>query len=369
MSRTISGFAGSSWLPTFSPSPKYDQPEQAADVYRRLIETVSAVPGVESAAVVNTPPLTGGSVVTRVTLPNSESAEPGSALYVTVSDGYLRTMGMRMLRGRWFTAADMAAPGSGVIVNAAMAQRYWPNEDPVGRAVTIFRSSQLRPGYGDPMPSIVIGVINDIRHFGFTDRFRRQVYVPYTREVWPGIGLLVRTASTPNAAIPNLRRAVREVLPDIPIDDASGTFGFRPLASFAGESLATQQYLSWLVSGFAASALLLAMIGIYGLTAYVVGQRTSEFGVRMALGATRRHILGVVISHAARPAIVGAAVGLVAAFALTRVLRAVLYETSPTDPATFALATLILLVVAIAAALGPARRATNVDPLRAIRGE
>jgi len=354
----------------FPPAPKYNQSHQAAALYQRLIDAVAAIPGVESAAVVNTPPLTGGSVVTAVTLPTAApSAEPGNALYITVSDEYLATMGLRLRQGRWFTAADMRARDDGVVINAAMARRYWPDQNPVGRALTIFRSSQARRGYGTPMPSTVIGMVDDVRHFGHTARAPAQVYVPYTREVWPGIALVVRTTARPELAIPTLRRTVRDMLPDIPLDDASGTFGFRPLTGFAAEAVAAQRYLAWLVTAFAVAALLLAVIGIYGLTTYTVGQRLPEFGIRLALGARKGHLATTVLSDAVQPALLGACVGIVAALALTRVIQSVLYGTPPTDPGTFLTATLLVLLAATAAALVPAYRASRVDPVIAIRSE
>ncbi len=246
----------------FPPASQYGRPEQAAELYRTIIGRASAVPGMEAAAVVNTPPLTGGNVITKVVRPDAPLAVQSSALYFTVSDGYLRTMGLHLLRGRWFTATDMATASDGVVIDAAMAARDWPNQDPIGRPVTLFRASANRPGYGQPMPSVVIGVVDDVRQFGFTDTPGPEVYVPYTREVWPGIALEVRTTLSPSSAIAALRGMVSQLLPDIPFDNAVGDSGFRPLVSFAEASLAVPRYLARLVAVFAASAVLLAVIGI-----------------------------------------------------------------------------------------------------------
>lgn len=240
------------------------------------------------------------------------------ALYKTVSAEYLATTGVHLLRGRWFTTADIATPGNGIVVSETVARRYWPNENPIGRSITVFRSSQARPDFGQPEPGIVIGVVGDVRHFGVAEVPTPEVYVPYTREVWPHIALVVRTAADPEATIPALRRAVLAVDPAIPVAGSAQLAGFQPMSRFLSQSLATRRYATRLLAGFAACALLLAILG---------------------------------------------------ALAFTRVLGSLLYETSPTDPVTFLAVAGIVVATALVASVLPARRAARIDPILSLRSE
>jgi putative ABC transport system permease protein len=251
-----------------------------------------------------------------------------------------------------------------------MAKQFWPNEDPMGKPLTVHRSSQLRPDFGQPINGVVLGVVRDMHQFSRERDTSPEIYVPYTQEVWPWITLVVR-ASNPDRVIPALRQAVLDVDAAIPVrNGGAGLFGgFKTVSSLVSSTMAQRRFALAMVGTFAVCALLLAAIGMYGVISYGVAQRTREVGVRMALGATQRSIMRLILGEGLRLALIGAAVGLAGAFAGTRLIRAMLFATGATDPATFVLMPLLLGGVAVIACYLPARRATRLDPTLAIRGE
>lgn len=351
------------------PAPRYDRAEDAAALYQRLLDAVGAVPGVTAAAVVNRAP-PGPFVPTRVVVPGrgAESQSQDVASYRTVSDGYVRTLHLKVVRGRWFTAADIKAPGDGIVVSESVAQRYWPGRDPVGEAITIFGASQARPDYGAAQPSHVIGVIADLRSFGATGpEPTADVYVPFTRETWPHGNLLVRVMGDPASFIPALKRAVLSVDPAIPVTGSSAGGGPSPMGLGLTQALATRRYVMWLLGAFAASALLLALVGVYGVIAYGVSQRTHEFGVRMALGAAPRDVFSMVLGQGLLLALLGVGLGVGAGLALTRLLTSLLYDTSPTEPGTFLVVSVTVAGTVLLASAIPARHASKLDPTVALR--
>ena len=350
------------------PSPKYDRATDAAALYARILDAARAVPGVQHAALVNHQPL-GGGVPTRTVVPGGQATgdTDGGALYMTASADFPAAAGARVLRGRWFSDAEITAPGDGIVISQTVARRHWADDDPLGKPLTVFRSSQARPDHGAPINARVIGVISDIRHFGSDRDPVPQVYLPYTVETWPHMVLLVRTSIDPASVIPSLRTAVLSVDPAIPVAGSSPANGFSLLESALSEDLSTRRYSAWVVIGFGACALLLAITGVYGLLAYGVAQRTREVGVRLALGATPSDVLRLVFSEGVRLAVIGAAVGVAGAFALSRLLAALLYETSPTDPVIFVGVPIIVVIAAFAASLIPASRAAWLDPSVALR--
>jgi len=357
------------------PAPKYDQPTQAAALYARLRDAAAEVPGVEGAAIANHGPLTGGYVVTNYVVPGRAAPADGSdaALYKTVGESYLNVMKARLVRGRWFTTADIRGATDGVVINERLAKRVWPNADPVGQPITVFRSSQARPGFGDPLPSVVIGVVADMHHISISDDPMAEVYVPYTREVWPGIGLLIRARGEPLALEPALRRALLSVEPELPVLGSAGWRTFEPIGTYVSRLLAPRQLVLRLVLGFAGVALALAAIGVYVVIAFGVAQRTREIGVRMAVGATTRDITRLVLRQSLVLAGVGAVAGIGGGIAIARVLRAtldsVLYRTSPFAVLPLVVAAGVLGTITLAAAWMPARRAAGVDPVIAMRSE
>jgi putative ABC transport system permease protein len=351
------------------PAGKYDDATAAAGLYRQLLERMGAVPGVRDIALVNHLPFGGGAVSSPVQIAGrtSDVTQQPQALYRTVSETYLRTMGMRVARGRWFTDADMRER-SGFVVNETLAKQLWSGADVLGQRITLRRSSQKRPDFGQPISGAIIGVIKDVRQQSMTDRPAPEVFVPWTLEVWPWISIVAHVQN-PAREIPLLRRAILDVDPAIPVAGKNLQGGVVTVASTIATSTAQRRLATSLLGAFAAGALLLAAIGLYGVIAYGVAQRTREMGVRMALGASEHRILRLVLGEGIRLAALGAIVGIVGALVSTRLIRSLLFETMPTDPLTFVVTPVLLAGVALLATYIPARRATRLDPTLAIRGE
>ncbi|HEX5436209.1 MAG TPA: ABC transporter permease [Gemmatimonadaceae bacterium] len=351
------------------PSPRYDGAEQAAALYARLADAVRAVPGVAQVALSNFPP-GGGGVPSRVEVngktPYGEWGNRG-AIFRTISRGYFRTADIPFRLGREFTQAELSSAVAVAIVNAAFARLYWRDESPLGQHVTVFKSAQGRADFGQPIHATVVGVANDVQNDGAGEPPRPVIFVPYTANPWTHMALIVRTVGDPAQMIPALRRALLGVEPAIPM--AGGNAGFRIMEDDFASGLSTQRFNTSLLSVFALSALLLAAIGIYGLMAYAVAQRTREIGIRMALGARPRDVLRLVLRQALLLAGLGILLGLGGSVAATRLLASQLYGVTPTDPWTLASVAVILGGVALLACWLPARRATRVDPTVALRSE
>ena len=351
------------------PPAKYAEPEAAATLYRRLVDGMAAVPGVRDVGIVNHLPIGGGYVTSPVQANGrtDDVTRLPQALYRTASVSYLGTMGMRMARGRWLTDADLR-DRSGFVVNETLAKQLWPGADPLGQRITLRRSSQLRRDFGQPITGTVVGVIKDVRQQAIENRPTPEVFVPWTVEVWPWI-TLVAHVQNPSREIPSLRRAIMDIEPGIPVAGDNLQGGFVTLEGTISSSVAQRRLATSLIGAFAAAALLLAAIGMYGVIAYGVTQRTREMGVRMALGASEKRILRLVLGEGGRLAILGAALGIAGSLAATRLIRSLLFETVPNDPLTFVITPLLLASVAMLATYIPARRATKLDPTLAIRGE
>ncbi|MGH7700942.1 MAG: ABC transporter permease [Gemmatimonadales bacterium] len=352
----------------FPPSPRYDAPDRAVELYRRVADAIAALPGVEQVALSNHLPLGRAWLPSRIEIPG-RATDPESdqqVLFRTISTEYFDIMRIPVRRGRPFTPAEVATASHVAIVNETLARQYWPDQDPIGRFVTLFKSSQARADFGERFSVEIVGVVSDVRHTGLEDEPAPEVYIPYTVNPWGWINIVVRTAADPEALVPILSRTVAAVDPDIPVASRQRPGTMRE--SLSGQ-LARRRFTVSLLSGFAAGALLLAALGIYGVIAYLVALRTREFGVRAALGAPPRHITRLVVAQSAGVVAVGLAVGLAAAFGLTRLLANLLYGIAATDAMTFASVTVFLGAVALLASYVPARRATKVDPMVALRTE
>ena len=341
------------------PRGRYTSPAEAAALYQRILDATRAVPTVTQSAAAG-----GALLPTKLeTDAMRGSTAPPVALYHPISSDYLPMLHVPVVAGRGFTAADMRSP-SGFLVTQNVAKKLWPSGSAVGQRLTVFRQSQGRSDFGQPITLPVIGVVADFRYFGPEGDPPEQVFLPYTLEVWPWMSFVVRSTN-PMMTKPAITRAVQSVDPTIVFRDAPAV-ARGGLASVVG---APRLFVASLMGGFAALALLLAAIGLYGIIAYGVAQRTRELGVRIALGATSRNVVTLVLLQGAKLVASGIVVGLLAAAAATRLLQAMLFQTKSTDLATFVVVPLVLTLVAALATLVPALRATRIDPIVAIRAE
>jgi putative ABC transport system permease protein len=356
-------------VPIMPTSDRYASPERALQLYRDVAAAVAAVPGVRSVALTNHVPLSGASIDTPLQVEGAVAGESDAALFREVDTAYFRTAGVPVLRGRDFTADDLAHPGDAVLVNQALAARYWPGGDALGRRITVRQSAQGRPEFGQPVRATIVGVVGNVRHYSLDTDFVPEVYLPYTVTVWGWMSLLVRTAGEPSAMAPAITRAVQAVEPDLPLEGAAFSQRVYTLPTALRESLAYRRFITGLLGAFALPALLLAALGIYGVVAYLVTQRGREIGIRMALGAQRRDVLALILGQGMRLAGIGVLLGAGGAIAVTRWLRSELYDTSATDPLTFLAAAAVLTGIALLAMMLPARAATAIDPARTLQSD
>jgi predicted permease len=328
--------------------------------YARLLERVRALPGVESAATttgVLMPLLANSTVFSIEGKPLPPPEERIEFPYEFVTPGYFETIGAQLVSGRTFTPQDGPEAPEVAVVNESLARLAWPDQDPVGR--------RLRPG-GEQSQApwiTVVGVVKDMRRGEVTRQVRPEIYVSALQTTPRTQTLVVRTSGDPAALIPAVRRELQALDPQLPLFRA-GT-----LDHAVSDTMTRSRFQTTLLGGFAAIALLLATVGIYGVTSHAVSQRRQEIGIRMALGARAADVLVLMLRQHMAPALAGIGLGVAGAIALSRSLATLLYGVSATDPATFALVALVLLAVALAACWIPARRAARVDPLVALRTE
>ena len=351
------------------PREKNVDPRVALGVYERIVDRLKSEPGVEDAAVVNFMPSGGAGIPTRIEVPGRTPASEDLATYITVSEGFFRTLRISLVRGRWFSAAEMRSPGDGVVISEAVAKRYWPGQDAVGKPLTIYRSSQVRADFGRAVPSVVIGVVGDVRQFGPESNPNPSVYVPMAAEPWAWVSFAVRVREGSPATVTALRRAALEVEPNMLPMGPGAPMTFNGIESRLSASLSPRRYVLGLVGAFSTCALVLAALGLYGVTSYAVTRRTHEFGVRIALGATGDQVVRSVLRWGITLALSGCAVGLGGAFALVRLVEQLLYATSTTDVAVMVIVPMTLIAIGVAAVYVPARRAARVDPIVALRAE
>ena len=346
------------------PAARYDTPEKLLALYRRLERDVAALPGVERVGFVNHLPLSGSGIVTPVATDAKPTAgQENWALFRVADDQYFPTLGQPLKEGRVFTAADMHAASTAVLVNEVVARRYWPNASALGQRITVYRQSVGRPTYNQPVHGQVVGVVRNVAFRDLTAEATPEVYVPLPVDPWRSAFLTVRAARDPAALTASVRRAVMAVDADIPVAK------IETVSSLMANGLADRRFSATLLAAFAGAALLLAAIGIYGVMAYAVEQRTHEIGVRTALGAQRADVLRLIVGSGARLAAVGVVLGVALAVASTRLLQSMVYGVGVRDVGTFAAGALVLASVALLACLVPARRATRVEPMAVLRGE
>ena len=341
------------------PARRYPDDARRIDFFASLVARLSAIPGVESAGAVSYLPLAGAGAATGFTIVGQPAPLPGQGPTTDVSvcdDGYFRALKVPLLRGRVFAEREMREKSNVVIINDALARRYFPNEDPLGKRLVIAMS--------DPnVPTEIIGIIGNVKFADFATEARPTTYWPHPQLVYSAMTLTLRTTSDPAAFAPLVEREVRAMDKDQPVADV------RTMDQWVTRTLSQAKFSSTLLTTFAGLALALAAIGIYGVMSYSVTQRTPEIGIRLALGAEARDILGMVVGNAVRLAAAGLAIGVVLALALSRTLASLLYETAGTDPLTFAAVVGVLGAVAVAASYFPARRASRIPPVEALRAQ
>jgi len=340
------------------PSARYNSGDwraQRLNFWNQLSARVAALPGVEAVGAIDSLPLSGQGRVYRFRKdgePDSNST-PAATFQVVTTD-YFRSAGVKLQRGRQFTEFDREDSPPVAIINETMARRFWPGEEALGKRIII---------RNDRRASEIIGVVSDVKHFGLERETQPEMYRPFDQVVIDVMPMVVRAQGDPASFAGAIRRHAQAVDPDVAVDRIA------PMRELLSDSLAQRRFTMLLLGAFAAVAMLLAAIGVYGVMAYSVTERTREIGVRLALGAQRGAVSRLVMKQGLKLASVGVAMGLLASIVLTRLMKNLLFGVSATDPLTFAMIALLLVAVALLACWIPARRAAKVDPMVALRCE
>ena len=336
------------------PPGAYPDGAPRARFVQHLVERAGALPGVTAAAVGSAVPF-GGLILSPLLAEGQPLVPQGHrplAQWNGVSPGYFRALGIQLRRGRQFTWADDGQAPRVLVVSEGLARRFWPNQNPLGKHVTFTRFQA---------PFEIVGVVADTRTRGFETNPMMQLYTPYAQWTFQGVRVALRTAGDPHRLARALSAQVSAIDRDLPVT------GAETMEELAERSLAQRRQTMYLIAGFAALALVLALIGLYGVMAYSVARRTAEFGIRQAIGAQRGDILRMVLAQGARLSLAGVAAGVLAAAASTRLIGRLLYGVAATNPAVYGGIAMLFFLVAAAASLAPAWRATRVDPLAALR--
>jgi putative ABC transport system permease protein len=360
----------------FLPGPRYPEARQQMRFFEQLIEKIKTLPGVESAGASSEIPLDGGDSWLPISVEGRPATTPGQgpyAAYRIISQDYFNVMRIPLRKGRYFTEADArialpvirwferqpdpprfneSQPAPVVIINETMARLFWPNEDPLGRRIKALYSPWLT----------VVGVVGDVRHTGLDVRPNPEMYLLYLQEPKPFMTVTVRAFDDPIRLAEAVREQVKAIDKDQPME-------IMTMAQVFSNSVGRRRFNALLLGIFGALALVLAMVGVFGVINYSVAERTREIGIRLALGAQRSDILKLIVGQGMVLTLLGVAIGLGGAFGLTRLISGLLYGVSPTDWVTFVAVSLLLTGVALIAIYVPARQAMKVDPIEALRNE
>jgi putative ABC transport system permease protein len=339
---------------------RYDTPERSSGFYSNLLTRIAALPGVQSTAGITFLPMTGGGIGTSFWRTDRPTPAPGQAPSTDVrpvTPGFFRTMGIPHVMGRDFTASDRDDSPGVAIVNETLVRQYFANENPIGQRL------HVNAGPADRLDYEVVGVVGDIKLAALDVDVRPTVYLPHTQLAMGIMTLLARTEMNPLSLSNSIGAEVHAMDRELPLADV------RTMDDVVASTLARPRIVTTLLVAFAIMALVLAAVGVYGVMAYSVGQRTQEIGVRMALGATPESVFELVLGQALRLVAVGVVAGLAVAAGLTRLLATMLYETEPLDPPTFIVTAIVLTLVAMLASFIPARRGTRIAPVEALRAD
>jgi len=342
------------------PQAKYRERDKRAAFFKQLVERVRGIPGVQAAAATATLPLSGGNWGRSLTVegfPVLSVGQAPSIQHTVVTPGYFRTMGITLLAGRDFTDADAKDALEVTIIDERLAHEYWPNQSAIGKRVRFGPPEDNEPWH------TIIGVVRAVRHQRVQEDTRKSVYLPHLQIPVSGLSLVARTSSAPHELVGAIRREVTQLDSDLPVSEVA------TMEEVVAESIWQPRLYATLFAVFGGGALVLALIGIYGVMAFLVQTRTHEIGVRMALGATARDVFTLIVGRGMKLTAVGVLIGVAGAAALTRLMHSLLFNTSATDPITFILIPIMLSLAAFFACYIPARRAAKVDPLVALRYE
>ncbi|HJR58347.1 MAG TPA: ADOP family duplicated permease [Vicinamibacterales bacterium] len=347
---------------TVLPWPKYSEPALAIGFSDQVLERIRALPGVESAALTSTVPISGSDELYSIEFEGRPPLPPGqgvSALYYLVSPDYFRTIGIPLLKGRAFTDQDRDGTARVAIVNDEFVRLHYPSEDPIGK--------RIRMGRNATIIREIVGVVGSVKHYTLRDKTQAQMYEPFRQFPSTGMTFVLKTSVAPATIAAAVRREIQAVDPEQPIAN-TGT-----LSEMVSTSMMLPRVQTMLLAVFAGIALVLAAVGLYGVMAFGVSQRTQEIGIRMALGARPGSVLRLVIGEALTLTAIGLAIGLAGAVllgrALSNLLAGLLFQVAPSDLATLAAVALVLTLVTLFASLIPAKRATRIDPVEALRSE
>jgi putative ABC transport system permease protein len=336
------------------PGAKYDEPMKSRVFYDALLERLQALPGVESVGAVSDLPMSGNISTSDFRIEGKPSS-PGEMIYtdfqVATAD-YFSAMGISLLKGRLFSEQDHGQARAVALINEHMASKFWPSEDAIGQRIRIGGQRYE-----------IIGVVGNVRHFGLSAAMRAETYVPHTQRAARSMMLAIRAKTDPMTLARDVRAQVTQLDPNLPLADV------RTLKASVAGTTAEFRTITMLLSSFAFAALALAGLGLYGVISYSVAQRTREFGIRLSLGAQRGDVRFLVVRQGVVLTLIGLAIGLAVSFASGRVLTSLLYEVKATDPLTFATVSVVLVAIALVASLIPARRATRIHPMEALRYE
>ena len=341
------------------PNARYQRDEQKSEFFARLLDAIRAIPGVRSASADGFLPFagiiagTGVQVEGRPILPISQQPDVNVSL---VEPDFFETLGIPLINGRTFNRSEAFQATGNVVISQSMAQMLWPGENPLGKHVTIYMKR-------NNTPSTVIGVVGDVKHSGLASPIKPTVYWSYPELGFQFMTLVIRTEDDPRSLIPDLRQTVLRIDKNQPIADVV------PMDTLLSISAARTRFATQVMATFASVAILLAIVGIYGIISYDVEQRTREIGIRMALGAQRTSVIHLVLSRGMVLAGIGIALGIAASLGLTRLLGSILYETRPTDPATFIFVSASLATVTVCAGYLAVRRISSIEPMAVLRRE